>query len=497
MSPLISAQRRVFSGTLALLSLSFVALASRVKMDCKALAVAFPQITYLPSTPQYENSTCSYFAAFENEIHPSCVITPRSTQEVADVIKSLQQAPASLKIAIRGGGHTPWAGAANINAGVTIDMRQLNGVSVDAKNVVSIAAGNSWGDVYTKLQTKGLAVVGGRVSKVGVTGLTIGGLSYFSETRGFVCDSVVNFEVVLSSGKIVQANANTNPDLYRALKGGTNNFGVVTRFELPSFQQGNMWGGVLYYPSTTYAEIVDKLYNFASPAQPDPNAHLIVATAYSPAGSVNVVNAYYTKPTPNPPSLAPFVAVQPQLAQTLREDSLLGFASEQSSFSTNGDRQLFFTTTIKLNKQLLLDMEKLFHDTIEGVKTVPGLTISMVFQPLTKHILQQSALQGPNVLGLSPERGPLLITLLNSVHTNAADDAKVIAAVTDLLSKIEELARQRGLGERYKFLNYAYKTETPIQSYGPENVKFLQTVSKKYDPSGFFQSSVPGGFKLP
>lgn len=325
----------------------------------------------------------------------------------------------------------------------------------------------------------------------------LGGLSYFSEAQGFVCDSVVNFEVILASGEIVQANAKSNPDLYRALKGGTNNFGIITQIQLPAFKQGNMWGGALYFAATTYAEIVDSLYTFASSTDPDPNAHLIAATANSPAGPVNVVNVYYAKPIPNPPSLAPFTAIQPQLAQTLREDSLLGFAKEQSEFSTNGDRQLFFTTTIKLDKQLLLDLSELFNKAIESIKTVPGLTMSMVFQPLTKHMLQQSALKGPNVLGLLPERGPLLITLLNSVHANAGDDTKVITAATSLLSQIEVLAEQRGLGERYRFLNYAYKSENPIESYGPDNVSFLQAVSKKYDPSGFFQTRVPGGFKLP
>jgi len=155
------------------------------------------------------------------------------------------------------------------------------------------------------------------------------------------------------------------------------------------------------------------------------------------------------------------------------------------------------SSPIRLDKQLILDLQGLYNKTIESIKTVSGLTLSMVFQPLTKHMLQQSALQGPNALGLSPEDGPLLITLLNSVHTNAADDMKVIEAVTCLLSKIEGLARQRGLAERYRFLNYTHKTEDVIESYGAENVEFLQAVSKRYDPSGFFQSRVPGGIKLP
>jgi hypothetical protein len=36
---------------------------------------------------------------------------------------------------------------------------------------------------------------------------------------------VVNYEVVLSDGAIVNANANSNPDLFWALKGGGDQFG--------------------------------------------------------------------------------------------------------------------------------------------------------------------------------------------------------------------------------------------------------------------------------
>lgn len=108
---------------------------------------------------------------------------------------------------------------------------------------------------------------------------------------------MINLEIVISSGEIAQANKNSDTALFQALKGGTNNFGIVTRFVLPAFHQGKMWGGALYYPSTTYASIVQDFYDFASSPEPGRNVHLIAATAYSPLGLVNVVNVYYAKPT--------------------------------------------------------------------------------------------------------------------------------------------------------------------------------------------------------
>ena len=69
-----------------------------------------------------------------------------------------------------------------------------------------------------------------------------GGQSYFAYARGFVRDNVISYEVVLADGRIVNANTDTNRDLWVALKGGANNFGVVTKFDLRVFSQGQLWG---------------------------------------------------------------------------------------------------------------------------------------------------------------------------------------------------------------------------------------------------------------
>jgi FAD/FMN-containing dehydrogenase len=53
-----------------------------------------------------------------------------------------------------------------------------------------------------------------------------GGLSYLSDKYGLACDNVVNFEVVLADGTVVNANNDEHSDLFWALKGGSNNFGA-------------------------------------------------------------------------------------------------------------------------------------------------------------------------------------------------------------------------------------------------------------------------------
>lgn len=307
---------------------------------------------------------------------------------------------------------------------------------------------------------------------------------------------MINYEIVLASGEIVQVNENSYPDLFLALKGGSNNFGIVTRFDLPTFQQGKMWGGAIYYKSSAYPQIIQAFTNFAASSSPDEQAHVIVATSWSAGQETGVSNIYHTEPVAAPPSLAPFTAIQPQIFSSLRQDSLLGFAEEQSAFSTDGARQLYFTTSFRLDVQLMLDIRDLWLDALGPIKVVPGLMLSLVFQPLTQGILSKSGPRGGNSLGLTPEDGPLVITLLNSVHTKPSDDERVVAAVLALIESIESLAAKREKASRYRFMNYGYKTQNVLQGYGKENLERLRRVSKMYDPQGFFQRAVPGGFKL-
>lgn len=311
-----------------------------------------------------------------------------------------------------------------------------------------------------------------------------------------MCDNVVNYEVVLASGEIVQVNKNSNPDLFLALKGGSNNFGIVTRFDLPTFPQGKMWGGAIYYRPSAYSQIIQAFNTFAASSSLDDQAHVIAGIIWRAEQEIGISNIYHTAPIAAPPSLAPFTAIQPQMFSSLRQDSLLGFAEEQSAFVTDGARQLYFTTSFRLDVQLMLDIRELWLEALRPIKVVPGLKLPLVFQPLTQGMLSKSAPRGGNSLGLTPEDGPLIVTLLNSVHTEPSDDDKVLAAALALIESIESLAAERGKASRYRFTNYAYKSQNVLQGYGKESLERLRRVSEKYDPQGFFQKAVPGGFKL-
>lgn len=120
-------------------------------------------------------------------------------------------------------GHTQSAGSNDIHKGVAIDLGRMTNVTYDAHfKLASIQPGLRWGDVYQELLKYDVRVTGGRDGNVSIRGfLTGGGNSYYAGIRGFACDNVDNFEVVLANGDIVNANATSHSDLWTALKGGS------------------------------------------------------------------------------------------------------------------------------------------------------------------------------------------------------------------------------------------------------------------------------------
>lgn len=208
-------------------------------------------------------------------------MAPSSASDVSQIVKKLrgEECPFTVK----GGGHTPFAGGSNIQAGITIDFEKMASVSLstDSKSAL-VGPGTRWLNVYQYLDPLNLTVIGGRASDVGVSGLTLGGgLSFFSARYGFACDNVDEFEIVLASGEVTTTSPSHNAGLFYALRGGgSSNFGIVTRFTLATYGQGNLWGGYKLYPITLNITLLHTFTEYNANNPKDKNAHLILSFGY-------------------------------------------------------------------------------------------------------------------------------------------------------------------------------------------------------------------------
>lgn len=77
-----------------------------------------------------------------------------------------------------------------------------------------------------------------------------------------------------------------------------------------------------------------------------------------------------------------------------------------------------------------------------------------------------------------------------------ADDEQVLAIQSNFMEKSIELAKSRGLFNRYIYQNYAYITEDVFSGYGEESKDKLLEVQEEYDPDRVFVDLQPGYFKL-
>jgi FAD/FMN-containing dehydrogenase len=197
-------------------------------------------------------------------------------------------------IALRSGGHS--IGSNNIANGITIDLSMMNSSHYDkSTNVASLEPGGRWGQIYANLQAQGVTVVGGRDGDVGIGGFLLGGgLSYFTGRMGFACDSVINYEVTLANGTIIDANATSNSDLWRALKGGGSNFGIVTRYDLEAIPTRNLFYDLRFLAENHSDTVMNTVVNFANQDESLGDNALVTFlnynTSVSPDTTIGVIN---------------------------------------------------------------------------------------------------------------------------------------------------------------------------------------------------------------
>ncbi|WP_237421924.1 FAD-binding oxidoreductase [Gordonia sp. SID5947] len=153
---------------------------------------------------------------------------------VADVGDALRYArTAALPVAVRSGGHS-FRGLSTVDDGVVIDVSQLRDVHVDAaRRTARIRPGARLGDIARATERYGLAAVTGSLADVGFGGLaSVSGRGPLSRRHGHACDNVLSADLMLATGEQLTVSATSDPDLFWALRGAGDSFGVITSFEV-------------------------------------------------------------------------------------------------------------------------------------------------------------------------------------------------------------------------------------------------------------------------
>ncbi|MEJ2885594.1 FAD-binding oxidoreductase [Actinomycetospora aeridis] len=177
--------------------------------------------------------------------HPAVVVGATSAADVLAAVRDAVRAGLAVGVQATGHGITVAAGDGTL----LITTRRLDGVRVDpAARTAWVEAGATWDHVLRQTAPHGLAPLVGSAPAVGAVSYTLGGgLGELGRRWGFAADHVRRLDVVTADGVARRVTADEHPDLFRALRGGGGNVGVVTGMEIGLVPLREVYGGGLFF----------------------------------------------------------------------------------------------------------------------------------------------------------------------------------------------------------------------------------------------------------
>ena len=185
-----------------------------------------------------------------------------------------------------------------------------------------------------------------------------------------------------------------------------------------------------------------------------------------------------------------------RLWSTCKVRSLTDATDEMNALNPPGRRQVFATTTIENDAATISAAHAAYSDAIASIRRVrvKGLLWTIVLQPLLSDWIRKG---DANPLGLDDCTHKSLVIVSFTVNWDERRDDDFVKTLTRrTVEQIDAFAMAHRTSHPYRYLNYCAEWQRPFEGYGEKNLRFLQDVSRRYDPEGLFQKGCAGGFKL-
>ena len=410
---------------------------------------------------------------------PALVVQPTSARDVAAVVRFARDH--GILLSIKGGGHNI-AGTSIAEGGLTLEMSRMRGVIVEPDaRLAHVGPGCLLKHVDEATQEHGLATTLGFVSETGVAGLTLGGgFGYLARRFGWAVDNLEEVEIVTANNKVLTANRNENAELFWAIRGGSGNFGVVTRFTFRLHEVGpNVTGGLIIW-SAERAD--DVLATYRDLTESAPRELTLAAMIRLAPPAPFVPEEWHFKPVVGilachsganaKTDLAPLRALADPIADLISEHPYAVQQSMLDAMDPKGLNQYWKT-------EYLPALSKEYTDTFRdaALKVASPLSYSVIF-----HI--GGALNERDVDdGAVGNRDAQFITGFSGVWPPDAPGDEIVAAVRDGWEKIRPFSTG---GNYVNFQMAEDGAERTADAYG-KNYERLQRVKATYDPTNLFR----------
>jgi FAD/FMN-containing dehydrogenase len=232
--------------------------------DFTGLAIAGRIVT--PSDPDWDEARLAWNLVADQR--PEAVAFVESAEDVAKAVRFANEN--DLRVAGQGTGHGAVA-LGSLEGTILIKTERMRGIEVDPEaQTARVEAGVLVLELSQAAQAHGLSSMPGSSPDVGVTGYTLGGgLSWLGRRYGFACNRVRAIEVVTADGERRTVDAENEPDLFWAMRGGGGGYAIVTALQLDLVPVSEIYAGALVFPAELGGEAVRAYRDWAAGVSDD------------------------------------------------------------------------------------------------------------------------------------------------------------------------------------------------------------------------------------
>ncbi|QIX00445.1 hypothetical protein AMS68_005962 [Peltaster fructicola] len=404
----------------------------------------------------------------------TCVYLPASPEDLAAGVKLIGEQ--RVRFAISCSGHAMNPGFSS-TPGIHISMHRFQNVSISTdRSYVDIGGGISWADVYSKLDGTGLSVVGGRVPGPGIGGFKItggGGYSWKTNRYGLTGDTLILAKLVLPNGTLTTASDTVNPDLFWAIRGGGNRFGVLYSLRLQAIPQSSVvYGGVKLLTGDEIAPLLNATHNFANTNQ-DLHAQILPTVNYIEGEPSALLIALYDD---DPGDINPFASFN----ASFNKQSFSSFVGSIPSLLQSGHRGSFNTVNFQsLSMPVLEQIKNQSRYWGQQMLAHSGSFVSLELEAFAPYAQFAKDAAWPHTTNSLP---------LNIYYSwdDAQQDDFWHSALKETARVLAETAKADGqeLNGLNLYPNYAIAGTPAKLMYTEPNLIRLRQLQKVYDPNG-------------